>query len=1794
MKSFSILRTHTGLSTNSKIIVDSNYSLYIESIDSTPELSASRFKKVQFNKNNFYDELVPYFFKDFPVDLAFNVKYDEDNSNMSTDFSTQYDDIYLSGARNILDNKNYKEEYEYFAPLYVFRNSLPKYFIIFRIDGPGLINLTKDNFHKEFLDNFKTVKVFDLTKKTSIGEWMDKNFSNNKNFPIAPLEVDFRELEFSKWIGIDYNSGGWTSKSFYLDENIESENTLFDFEKLFLDGYRVNKIIFPHILNLSFLFDDTPATPLSLRKWSINRYAGFYIEDIELIESITPYSLPTLHSDVTIYDGNIISSSKFGDPFVNGYRDDIDMWIEYLGQFYVIKKVEEVIEKSIVTKSVNTGKKVLVDSISAQTIIKYKIISDIDLVGKQSFLNKRTCYINNDNQILDINGNPFTIKDFEFADVNIIEIDGVYHNITLVNNILTLVTDYGFKFSKNNYFKYYTNSEADGYTFNWDLIITKNNTPKSFKIYRVKFLDIKDFDTNIIDSDYSKFEYEKRNDITKTEESKMYLTDLRSKSNPQDFDDFIFNGKTEFIPVSSDYTANLETFRISDNKLSDLWRKNPIYCRWGYQNSLSAHDYPYLLNNSDIHEDYNRVSNTKNSIPDRTSRNLDYFYTINSGTTSYLHHSLHIEKNYKNVQDSSYKFELDKYLELGTYSFEGIEYSYDFSYFDIFFSQTQSFIDGEVVLNKKKYSWFETGDKIEPNTTLFRGLKFRIFEVDNIKSNSISIENINLYSSNNFENYKFSILLSSNDYMVDISNNIYKPYYWDYFSDTQDNMGNLSLKTSISMTPSNISSGDIIEIDQFYPFVNKFYQATASNVISVGQLTDGYGFTLDKGYSFSSIKNPGIWRNKMQWKIIRNWQHDKDYQTDDYIIYDGIIFKVNNNNNITDPLKNPTILSDYSVESNFTQFWNYSSTYTNIGMTNSWVYKFGEYYQYISNTGVDFWNPTINYFSGDIVIYENRYYKANVNIPVGYRPVVQNRKIQSDSSIIYWSEYYQDINSKWRKIELWDKNRSIYSPGTFVVNDGILYYNISTSNISNEEVPSESSLWLRLYSFIPDTNYKYSSTTNSIIEINDVFYYCLYNPNNSLTLDSGITIYINKKWKNILVNISINDNTISSSDLNIMDETKNIERDHLYVETNGRLTSANFIRQINDLDTLYGFSDYTSYVIIEEDGTFKKYNFNNIKDLPYFLICEEPDEFNIKNDSLEYKINTVGKNTIKSTRYLINGQIDNNEKIDFYNDIPLGVEIKNIKSESNILPNLNSQVNKIFKKFYRHSGYYMPVFYDIELFTNTSLYDSGSYCDVQFILDGLPCPILTLNLLLPSDINVINITIPFYYTGTDINNNPNYIGNILGNISNLQYNNGQYEVYNNKGVYFQSNILLGTYSSNITPLDVSIVCGSTYSITYCINWIPKYTSEDFNLTAYSVYDNNNNLVEYQIIGFIIEIDEQGFTWNPVTNEWDVKLSYNNGTEYSNFTLQGIQSELPVGTYSLTDGFLSISKGDCSGITNQFVDNTITLNFNRGVLSNTELINLSPNLGNNLEDWSNYYEQITNVISEQEIFSDLDLIYTIFEPGNPNIHPYIEKDHYVLSIKYKSNVCDLKIDALDNSCQSFLKYFFEEIRYSTSELSYYLENGFNLTYSSTKFCCPTCGPNIISYLNISDYNPLEIFISTIDPSSLCNISATSSGTSSYFDDFSNWCLDTSQHNGYSLNINNSIDFEYAYTLLETYGTVSSVGQYGNPNMLLEYVNLLQYVDISDLESFIDISMSEGIVYWCDDDGYHISGINKYLS
>jgi hypothetical protein len=724
MKSFGLLRTNVGLTTNIKIMVDSNYNLSLDSIDSTSELSDDKFKNVKFNKDNYYDELIPYFYKDLPKNIAFFIK-NEDNelSSMSDDFSLQYNEIYNYGARNIVNNKDYSEEYEYFAPLYI-GNTLPKNFIIFRVDGAGLGVLNKDTFESDIIKNLKFVKSFNLTLKSKLGEWFDRNFNNNEFFPKSPLEIDFRNLEFSSWNGIEYKSGGYISKTRFIEDILGQEREIFEMEKLIFDSYQESGVVFPNILNMSFLFDDTPSNENEKRKWSLNRYLGFYLDDMVLHQTISPYSPPKLKDGLTI-ENNVFSPSEV-DPFVDGYSQDRIYYVEHKGNYYKVETFQE--QGEVELNEVNNSEGFISEEYITPTITKWKVIAPVE-INDINELNNNHGVINSDKVLVDENGTPIDIEGFDDADIWLIEIDGICHNLVKEDGEIKLVTDYSFEFNEND-FRY----KVAGIENKVQTIVDKNNDPVKFNIYKLSFSDIRDFDTNIVDTEYSKYEYEKKDELTQTDETKMYVTDLNSNSNPKDLDDFVYNGEVTNIPVSSEYTANYETFKITDNNLSPIWNINPIYCRWVYQNSLSANDYPYLLNNSEVFEEYNRTVNPFESRPIRSQRNLDYFYTINSSSMDYIHHSLHVEGyNTASNVDDEYKFDLNEYV------------NGDYDYFDSFFNTYTLFDNGNIKRNIKKYSEFNKGDKSIPNSTLFKGIEFYLYNVESINLDDIKIINFLFY-----------------------------------------------------------------------------------------------------------------------------------------------------------------------------------------------------------------------------------------------------------------------------------------------------------------------------------------------------------------------------------------------------------------------------------------------------------------------------------------------------------------------------------------------------------------------------------------------------------------------------------------------------------------------------------------------------------------------------------------------------------------------------------------------------------------------------------------------------------------------------------------------------------------------------------------------------------------------------------------------------------------------------------------------------------------------------------------
>src|SRR5690606_15361784 len=125
-------------------------------------------------------------------------------------------------------------------------------------------------------------------------------------------------------------------------------------------------------------------------------------------------------------------------------------------------------------------------------------------------------------------------------------------------------------------------------------------------------------------------------------------------------------------------------------------------------------------------------------------------------------------------------------------------------------------------------------------------------------------------------------------------------------------------------------------------------------------------------------------------------------------------------------------------------------------------------------------------------------------------------------------------------------------------------------------------LWDRVYSLEPDTDYVYTQNDNPVIFMNNR-YYLLNSNQNSDTLDNGINIYINKKWKNVLVQIYFNDN--------ILPDLSNSDRDDIYTDIHKILSAYNFVRCINDISNRYEFVNFLTYTIIDENNNRESYNY---------------------------------------------------------------------------------------------------------------------------------------------------------------------------------------------------------------------------------------------------------------------------------------------------------------------------------------------------------------------------------------------------------------------------------------------------------------------------------------------------------------------------------------------------------------------------------------------------------------------------
>ena len=301
--SFQLIRTNPKLTGNVKIVVDSNEHIYLNSISANETLSQEVFQKVAIDTKVSYGDNLKSFFNKVNIqnNSIFHNKQNLDLNQQLYKFDNQYAfEEYFTSVR-YTESNYYDEYFAYFAPLYLQRD-IPEYFVIFRIEGAlderlDLLSPDRTN-EKVFLDlleRAKIIKTFDLSRSSTLGkflwEMVDDLYQTD-----TELDVNF-DSSIITWNGHSLNNGALTGYSSYEPEVLKQATPLKEFEDFVIKGYETHGIVYPHIVNLEFLFDDVES-----EYYDFNRYIGLFVNQIELAKLRFDFNKFLLDYEVPNYD----------------------------------------------------------------------------------------------------------------------------------------------------------------------------------------------------------------------------------------------------------------------------------------------------------------------------------------------------------------------------------------------------------------------------------------------------------------------------------------------------------------------------------------------------------------------------------------------------------------------------------------------------------------------------------------------------------------------------------------------------------------------------------------------------------------------------------------------------------------------------------------------------------------------------------------------------------------------------------------------------------------------------------------------------------------------------------------------------------------------------------------------------------------------------------------------------------------------------------------------------------------------------------------------------------------------------------------------------------------------------------------------------------------------------------------------------------------------------------------------------------------------------------------------------
>jgi hypothetical protein len=707
-----LLRANPALTTNVKLVCDSKYNLYLESYSSNPELSDNRFKMFAITPDSFLSERIASFYKGMPTDTAYAVRNDISSDTIQDKYDLQFDDIYYSGARYVEDTRH-EEEFQYNTTLKVDARNLPKMFVIFRADGPGIMDASVANTGA-LIESLKVVQAFDLTSNTAIGKLWKKNYIDDDTIPDSPFELNLKRFEFSKWNGYDYFTGGTVSKSFFMDEFFRDEDLHFETESFITDGFKRNGVVSSNYLNVSYLFDDTVSDvfekydqasnpteyPLEKfpfiktyvdeglidtdkldqamynihgvarfndfvpyrKRWTMNRYFGFYVDDLVKIDSVSPYagSAFRVGQDIEITENLFTIDNAHVDPTLTGWdKTKVVHHFKIGDKFYLVDRAEVngQYRYTIVSDTLFDG---LMDSFIEESQRPVKIVYSKHTSGRFY------------PYLMTLDNEYYRNRELERygSSVLFIDIAGHMYKIGLDNGKVFVNTEHYITCDGS------TLRIADGFNAEKNIstrVVTSEDDIMYFDIYLCKFTEVSDWDFNRTRTRYADIEYESATDVNY---SRPFMYSIRAKDTSGPVSEYFETGysitirigqgapqlkfsreQSYILPLSSEY-AHGDLYMLDKlDRLSRIWDVNQSVNKWGYFGSVNNSSYPYKLNNSlSVSGMFNFTPNLYEKNVDLAAMNLDWFYT--PGFPASLNLSTGILTQEKNILNRTLNLDL--------------------------------------------------------------------------------------------------------------------------------------------------------------------------------------------------------------------------------------------------------------------------------------------------------------------------------------------------------------------------------------------------------------------------------------------------------------------------------------------------------------------------------------------------------------------------------------------------------------------------------------------------------------------------------------------------------------------------------------------------------------------------------------------------------------------------------------------------------------------------------------------------------------------------------------------------------------------------------------------------------------------------------------------------------------------------------------------------------------------------------------------------------------------------------